>query len=115
MRVPILLVLLIGGFSSAQQLPQNLSMAVKETKPEFPSVELNPELSYYSKNYDKVFRMDNYTFDTFDYGQRNIYMIDFNYQYFDPNTPHIFRVMPLAGVNVDAFMAQPSHAGYITQ
>lgn len=112
MKISVIALLMFGGAAIAQELPDNLSLAVSNSKIEFPSVELNPELSFYSKNYDKVFRLGNYTYDTFDYGGRNVYTIDFNYRYFDSNTPHIFKVMPLPGVNVDAFMAMPCNAGY---
>lgn len=110
----MLCILILGTTLSvfSQELPENLTLAVKDNQVESSSVKLNPDLHYYSKNYNKVFGHDNYTFDSLSYGERNIYVGDNTKLFYDKNTPHIFTVMPMAGVNVDACMAQPSNAGY---
>ena len=100
---------LVSRLAFGQELPDNLSLAVKESRNLLPSLELNPELSYYSKNYYRIFRQGAYTFEAFDYGASN--MLNLNSRGYDSSTPHIFNVMPMAGVNVDATMAQPSQAG----
>ena len=100
------------GFS--QGISRDLKLAVKESGVVVRDtlVKLNPDLGYYSRNYDKVFPIAHYTFDTMEYGSRVIHIGDRNGSFYDRDTPHIFRVMPMAGVNVDASQAQPIVPGY---
>jgi hypothetical protein len=102
-----------GGAFAQQQFPASLNLAVKESKAVVQdTLKLNPHLSYYSKNYDKVFPTAHYTFDSMEYGSNVIHIGDRNGGFYDRDTPHIFRVMPMAGVNVDAWSANPCNSGY---
>lgn len=102
-----------GGAFAQQQFPASLNLAVKESRVVVKdTLKLNPHLSYYSKNYDKVFPTANYTFDSMEYRNNVIHIGDRNGSFYDRDTPHIFRVMPMAGVNVDAWSANPCNSGY---
>ncbi|TRW27466.1 hypothetical protein FMM05_02160 [Flavobacterium zepuense] len=93
----IIAYLIVTGFCNAQQVPQFLQAAVNESridegilKPMF-----SPQLSFYSKNYTRVFGRFNYTFDAQTSGQRNVYVSSDNKLYF--GNINFITEMPIAG------------------
>lgn len=109
-----ILAAIIGAYTYGQQIPTDLKLAVKMDK-RFASDSLSgQDFSYYSKNYDKIFGPSLFTEDYLNYSRNAIYINPDNKVFYNDahRVPHIFTVMPLAGVNVDAFFACPQHAIY---
>lgn len=109
------LAVLTGAYAYSQEIPRDLKLAVKMDSKIVADTLSGPDFTYYSKNYDKVFGPSLFTEDYFRYSRQTIF-INTDYDKSDFNhssvVPHIFTVMPLAGVNVDACRAQPDQAIY---
>ncbi len=80
-----ILALSVSAISGAQSLTQYSfqqdSVALKANMPDF---------TYYSANYDKVFGEYTYTFNTLNFGNRNVYVSDSNFYYHgSQNLPYI--------------------------
>lgn len=74
--------LLLCFAATAQQIPQNLSVAVKEGKLPDTIACHNCDYSFYSKNYTAIFGKLNYTTDSFNFGSNNVYVGHDNRFYF---------------------------------
>ena len=97
----IIIALATACFCNAQQLPQSLTVAVNSNKIEQGVLKpkIIPTLSFYSKNYTKVFGKYNYTLDPLDFGDRNIY-IQTDTRVFSNLSNRLIMNMPLAGIDV---------------
>ena len=91
--------LALSSIAYSQNMPHALSSAVQQSAvvnnilPVF-----NPELSFYSKNYNEVFGKYHYTFSTQNLGARDVYVSPDSRLYF--NAGHTFITqMPIAGLN----------------
>jgi hypothetical protein len=106
--------ILMCSYGFSQEIPRNLNLAVKASR-SFTADSLSiQDLTYYSKNFDRIFGPDLFTEDYLNYGLKAIYINpDYKMFYNDTYRPqHIFTVMPMAGVDVGACGAQPQYAVY---
>lgn len=81
----VVLALSISAIAGAQSLTQynfqQDNLALKTNLPDF---------TYFSTNYEKVFGEYTYTFNTLNFGQRNVYVSDSNFYYHgSQNLPYI--------------------------
>ena len=99
----------IGFASYGQQVPQNLTVAAKQTQFDDTALKpaIVPSLSYYSKNYDKVFNMANYTFDSTDYGSRKFF-VGYDTTLFADVAKYVILNMPFPGPNQCGYYEQPN-------
>jgi len=111
-KLYVIVAFAICGAAAAQKLSPELSVAVKESgiSVPFPAKIGGVELSYYSRNYTQVFGSYNYTFDSLNYGSRNVFVGPNSALYYNNEIPEIFITMPMAGVNVNACNALPWNA-----
>ena len=94
----IIAALVLSSFVYSQVIPQNLNVAVRQNMANTLLPVFNPHLSFYSKNYNEIFGMYNYTFNTLNLGVRDVYVADNKLYY---NASHLFITqMPLGGLTL---------------
>lgn len=104
-----------GMYGYSQEIPRDLKLAIKlDNRFVSDSLSSHHDFTYYSKNYEKVFGPSIFTEDYLRYSRNSIYINPDSKMFYNDahRVPHIFTVMPLAGVNVNACQARPDQAIY---
>ncbi len=82
------------------QVPDDLTIAVKEIGIKDADFSARPDFTFYSKNYEKVFDYYQYTFDAQKLSKRSVYVSPDNKFYFGNNGGFIMD-MQQQGINVN--------------